>query len=123
VADAALLTRRRRSARSRRRAVGHSRHWRASSKPLFKGHTGESYSSLRGQVPADRPLVALGAGKLIKLPPDNGRRCRRPRAEEVVLRFAFKRALLNANEQSNLRHSDVNLWGRNLLARADEVIE
>jgi hypothetical protein len=27
---------------------------------------------------------------------------------EVVLRFAFKRALLNANEQSNLRYSDVN---------------
>jgi hypothetical protein len=76
--------------------------------PLFKGHTGANYSSLPGQVPADRPLVALGAGKLIKLPPDNGRRYRRPRAEEVVLRFAFKRALLNANEQSNLRYSDVN---------------
>jgi hypothetical protein len=44
--------------------------------PLFKGHTGANYSSLPGQVPADRPLVALGARKLIKLPSDNGRRYR-----------------------------------------------
>jgi hypothetical protein len=52
--------------------------------PLFKGHTGANYSSLPGQVPADMPLVALGARKLIKLPSDNGRRYRRPRPEEVV---------------------------------------